>query len=293
VLGDSFGAGAGTTQEKIFARLLETQYGRHVYNLSYPGGPYDQFINFAIESPRLTFAGFPKLVWTFYTGNDLDDAGGLTWDLTQLPWRQGFSAWLVKYRTYRNRSPLNQWMEAVRLRIALLSDRSKPDVIARTLPDGRAVLFQGSHEAWGRRTRAEVERHPNFPKLERTLAAMKRLTEEKAMDVTILIFPTKGEVYRWVLDQRSPSERDDLPSGFAQAVLGACARIGLRCLDTKPYLVQEARRLYETSGQLLWWRDDTHLGEQGHSAVARLINREVIGVSRAMAGSTALETGER
>ncbi len=76
VLGDSFGAGWGTTQDNIFARLLETRYGRRVYNLFYPGGPYNQYLDFVLESPRLGLSPQAKMVWTFYTGNDLDDAGG-------------------------------------------------------------------------------------------------------------------------------------------------------------------------------------------------------------------------
>ena len=276
VLGDSFGAGAGTTQDKIFARVLEIQYGRHTYNLSYPGGPYDQFINLAIESSRLTLSPDAKLVWTFYTGNDLDDSGGQTWDLDQLPWRRGFAAWLVTYRTFRNRSPLNQWMETLRWRFHRRFSNSASDVIIRTLPDGRAMLFQGGHEAWGKRALAEVERHPNFAKLERTLAAIKELTTRKGLDVTILIFPTKGEVYRWILDQREPKDEDAESSGFAMAVLGACERVALRCVDTKLYLVKEAHRLDRSTGELLWWRDDTHLGEHGHAAVAALIAQEIL-----------------
>lgn len=62
------------------------------------------------------------------------------------------------------------------------------------------------------------------------------------------------------------------PSGFAEAVLSACSRTGFRCLNAKPYhLTMEARRLRDASGQLLWWRDDTHLSELGHETMAELI----------------------
>ncbi len=267
VLGDSFGAGWGTTQDKIFARLLETRYGRHVYNLSYPGGPYDQYLNFVLESPRLGLAPAAKMVWTFYTGNDLDDAGGETWNLAELPWRSAVGQWAVRYRTFRNRSPLNRLMEGVRLRFR---DESKI-VLWRPLPDGRPMLFHASHEAWGRRAREEVERHPNFVKLERTLAAMRAALDARGIEAVIVLLPTKGEVYRWVLEGRKPLPEDGVASGFAQAVLAACTRAKFRCLDAKPFLVERARRLYESSGELLWWRDDSHLGERGHEAVGEFI----------------------
>ncbi len=272
VLGDSFAAGWGTTQDRLFSSLLQHRYGRNTYNLSFPGGPYDQYVNFAIESPRLALATHAMVLWAFYTGNDLDDAYGKTWDIQELPWRSDLGAWAVRYRTFRNRSPLHRLMEAVQTRIT----GPPGGIIARQLPDGRPILFQEQHEAWARRSEAELARHPNFSKLEQTLAAMHRLAGERGVEITVLLLPTKGEVYRWILDRRDWRLDDAEPSGFSRAVLKACGRTGVRCLDIKPYLVREAHRLFTEQGELLWWRDDTHLGERGHEAVAAFIAREVL-----------------
>jgi hypothetical protein len=130
ILGDSFGAGGGTTQDRLFATLLATHYGHSVYNLSFPGGPYDQFVNFAIEWPRLAVARNATVAWIFYTGNDLDDAGGKIWKLEALPWRGTVGAGLVRWRTFRNRSPLNRWMEVVRFRLR----GGASNIVARKLP---------------------------------------------------------------------------------------------------------------------------------------------------------------
>jgi hypothetical protein len=273
ILGDSFPTGVGTTDSETFAQLLESKYGFRTYNLSYNGtGPYEQFINFAIEWPRLKVSSRPRMIWTFYTGNDMDDTGGETWEISNLPWQHGFSAWLVKCRTYRNRSPLNQWMEGVRKKFW-----GKPaDVIVRSLPDGQPVLFLGGQEAWGKRSRQEVEQHPNFEKLKRTIAAMRTLTAERNVELTILILPTKGEVYRWLLETREPQPDDSDPSGFALAVLEACKNARIVCHNTKSYLVSEAKRLFDTEGKLLWWRDDTHIGKYGHAAIAAYIADSVL-----------------
>lgn len=294
ILGDSFPAGGGTTDEETFARLLERKYGFRTYNLSYPGGPYDQFINFAIEWPRLKVASSLRMIWTFYTGNDLDDAGGENWNIESLPWRHGLSAWLVKYRTYRNRSPLNQWMEAMRLRLR----RGPPDVIVRSLPDGRPVLFAEHQEIWGKRSRQEVEQHPNFDKLKRTLSAMRRLTTARHVEVTVLILPTKGEIYRWLLEAREPRAEDSHASGFALAVLDACREASIVCYDMKPYLLSEAQALYDTKGELLWWRDDTHMGKYAHEAMANYIATHLLrdyarmdSTPRALEDGTVVQTG--
>ena len=272
ILGDSFGVGAGTTQDRLFASLLATRYGHSVYNLSFPGGPYDEFVNFAIEWPRLIVTRNATVVWTFYTGNDLDDAGGETWKLEALPWRGTVGAGLVRWRTFRNRSPFNRWMEGVRFRL----HGGVSDIVVRKLPDGRPFLFLEGHEAWGLRSRTEVERHQNFPKLRRTMAAMKALATVRGVNLAVLILPTKGEVYRWVLEDRPPKREDREPSGFVLAVGAVCEELRLRCFDAKPALVKEAERLWSTKRELLWWRDDTHLGERGHDVVAEFIQREIL-----------------
>ena len=134
----------------------------------------------------------------------------------------------------------------------------------------------GAQEIAANRGRVEVERHPNFAKIKRTLAAMRALTIERNVDTTILILPTKGEVYRWLLERRAPQPEDSNPSGFALAVLDACKAAGLTCHDTKAYLISEAKRLYDMEGKLLWWRDDTHIGAYGHAALAAFIAENVL-----------------
>jgi hypothetical protein len=108
------------------------------------------------------------------------------------------------------------------------------------------------------------------------MKAMQRLAIERDVRVSVLIMPTKGQVYRWVLDQRPAMPADALSSGFALAVLGECHRIHLRCFDIKGFLSVEALRLYHSSGEVLWWRDDTHLSDRGHEAVATFIAHEIL-----------------
>ena len=269
VLGDSFSAGVGVSQTKTWAALLGERLGWSIYNLSYPGGPYDQYLNFSIETPELHLTPKAQLVWTLYTGNDLDDTGGETWDLDALPWRTGISAALVTYRTFRDRSPLSQAWDSVRSRWRGISD----DVVIRPLPDDRSILLYRPQEIWGLRGRTEVERHPNFSKLQTTLREMNAKVDRMGMHATVIILPTKGEVYRWLLQPESKAEGQS--SGFAQAVLAACRQISLTCVDSRAYLESEAKRIYDRSHELLWWRDDTHLNELGHNALATFVIQAV------------------
>lgn len=69
---------------------------------------------------------------------------------------------------------------------------------------------------------------------------------------------------------------DALSSSFALAVIGECQRIRLRCFDLKGFLAAEAMRLYQSSEEVLWWRDNTHLRDRGHEAVAKFIAHEIL-----------------
>lgn len=267
ILGDSFGAGGGTTQNKMFSSVLESKYGIPTYNLSYPGGPYDEFVNFAHESPKLRFSPHATIVWAWYTGNDLPDSTGEFVGIDQLPWNTKLQAWLVQYHTYRNRSPLKQWWQIIQ------GERTSTDgnVVVRRLPTGEPFLFLRSQEEWAAQSRQAVEQHPNFIKIKRSLEVMKALTLKQGLNLVVLILPTKGEVYPWILASQKASIEDAHPSGFALATLAGCEASHVECHDTKPYLLEQGRRLYASSGKLLWWRDDTHLGEEGHAAVAEFV----------------------
>jgi hypothetical protein len=134
-------------------------------------------------------------------------------------------------------------------------------------------LFYGPQEVWGTRGRADVERHPNFAKLQTTLREMQMKVRRMGIQTTIIILPTKGEVYHWLLNPEAPEGPQS--SGFAEAVIAACRQISLTCLDSRAYLESEARRIFRRSHDLLWWRDDTHLNDLGHEALAAFVMRAV------------------
>lgn len=267
VLGDSFGAGGGTTQNKMFSSVLERKYGIPTYNLSYPGGPYDEYVNFVHESPRLKFSPRATIVWAWYTGNDVPDSTGEFVGVDQLPWNTMLQAWLVQYHTYRNRSPLRQWWQIMQEK-KTGTDRG---VVLRRLPTGEPFLFLRSQEEWATQSKQAIEQHPNFIKIKRSLELMKALTLKQGLNLVVLILPTKGEIYPWILANQKDRAENGSRSGFALAAVAACEAAQIEVHDTKPYLLEEGGRLYTSSGKLLWWRDDTHLGEEGHAAVAEFI----------------------
>jgi hypothetical protein len=178
------------------------------------------------------------------------------------------------YKNYRDRSPLRRLIIAAHRR--LFGDSREQIVIRRELPNKQPILFHALYEETVNLSKTMVERHPNFPKIERTMIEMRNRAAEHGLTLTVMLIPAKEELYRWILEHRERKPDDADPSGFALAVLDACQRLQIRCLDVKPYLTEETYRLFDSSGKLLYWRDDTHVNDSGHEAITAFIAHEIL-----------------
>lgn len=118
---------------------------------------------------------------------------------------------------------------------------------------------------------------------------MERLAVERRLKVSVVLVPSKEEVYSWVLDGGAAWSSGAEASGFSEVLRGLCARHGFRFLDLKPALAEESRREYERSGALLWWGDDTHRNAEGQRAAARAVYQDLLGGDPAVLHQTAGE----
>jgi lysophospholipase L1-like esterase len=270
VLGDSYGVGDGTSQEKTWPRLLATEQHLAVYNLSMDGAsPWQEYVNLLLEGEKLKTRDGATVLWLLFTGNDLIDPCYPAFKPADLPWLHRLGSFLNRIRTFRFHSPLR--------RILFLrgqhSDRD--DVVARTLPDGRTILFNRAYAQLAVLSLDEVVHHKNYENVRSSLAAMKRLTDERHLKLVVAVAPSKEEVYDWVLNQQehAPAGNNAATkiSGFAMAMKNLSEENGIAFLDLKPALVEAARNAYQQSGELLWWRDDTHWNEAGHRAAATIL----------------------
>jgi len=256
----------GTTQQETWASLL-ARAGLRVRNLSVTGAtPWQEYVNLSLMPDSLKTREGSVVLWALFSGNDLDDHYYDMFDIRSLPW-QGPGARLVQaHKSFRRRSPLQRILYRAG---ALRSVRD--DVIIRELPGGRKVLFFAPYASIRRRTREDVLSHPHLPLLKKTFVAMKRLTDERGLRLSVAILPSKEEVYGWMLDGAQPWANDSEGSGFSDAVVGLCRELGVACLDLRPPLVEESRRVFEESGSLLWWDDDSHWNAEGHRVAAQAV----------------------
>jgi hypothetical protein len=267
LLGDSFGAPAGTSQEDLLASVLARDYGLSVYNLSVSSSsPQQEYVTLRLEGARLKTREGTRVLWLIYEGNDLDDPYYTELEDTRAGWPGLFERLAVGLRDFRSRSPVRR----------LLSPGEGGEVVERDFLDGRPLLFFVPNARHRGRTAEEVRRHPNFEGLLRTFAAMKRLAEERHLSVAVALVPTKEAVYSWALDGAPPWTSSPEPSGFSAVISELCARQGFRFLDLKPALVADSRRAYEESGALVWWRDDTHWNATGQRVAAAAVCEQLL-----------------
>lgn len=270
VLGDSFGVASGSQQHENLSGIFSARYGLRVYNLSVDGAnPWQEYVNLMLAGSRLNFDQETIVLWMIFSGNDLDEPYYDYFNESQLPWRHERERAAHYLRQFRYRSPLRQ---------VLFSDGpTGPDlVIERKFIDGRRMLFFAPLARIKDRSREEVERHPNLAMLRATIAAMKKMAHDRRFKVVVVLIPTKEEVYSWVVDGKQPWTTDQTPSGFSVSLHEMCAQREMAFLDLKPTLVSASKRVFEESGQLLWWSDDTHWNPMAQQIVSAIVHAELL-----------------
>jgi len=274
LLGDSFGEGSQTSHDRTWAYLLRTRYGRSVYNLSMAAAsPWHEYVTLASEIDRLATRPSSVVVWAIFTGNDFD--GGVFYpefDLARLPWQAGMGRVWTRYQHMRDRSPVRR--AAARIR-ASRAGPAEP-IVARPFIDGGAMLFFTPYAARMRATPAMIRAHPSFTLFRETIVRTVALARARKLDLAIVLIPSKEEVYRWVLERQPPWSSDPSPSGLGVVLTEICREADVRLLDLKAPLIEESRRRYQRTHELLWWRDDDHWNEAGHEVAAALVEARVL-----------------
>ncbi len=286
LLGDSFGAGTGTSQESTWGTLLEKRWGYRVYNLSAPGGPWNELMNLKAELDGLPVRPGTVVLWAIFEGNDLDDAYPESLELPELNGPLGRLA--VSFTSFRRHSPLRRLLRGFSI--------SRETILERALLDGDRFLFLELYARRAGRSLAEVLEHENHDALTRVFAEMGRFAQEKRLEVAVVFLPVKAAVYAPVLTGRIPKDtsndalKDDARgdpsarSGFATAVQMLCERQRFRFLDLTPRLVAAAKSRFSRQ-EYLWWRDDSHWNPAGHEVAAEAVVRDLLaGIKAPSAG---------
>ena len=274
VLGDSFGVGIGTTQEATWSRQLADRYGLSVINLSMPGDPRRLLVNFLIEKDRVPMGPDAVLLLALFSGNDLQEVKDPRSLIPHLTTLNRVEQAQVMLRNFQRRSPIHilirRWIPSQ------VKVMARQQVEIRPFVDGRPMAFYKPYLATTALGPDQVRSHENVENLRNLIADFKRVCDVMDTRLKVVLFPAKSEVYRWVVRKAAPWSSSPSPSGLSVVVSAQCAKLGVPFLDLKPDLIRRSKTIWESQGQLLWYRDDTHPNPAGHAAAAELIYSALI-----------------
>ena len=273
VVGDSFVAGYGNSDEDTFPVQLSGSTGSNYYNA---GGPYAYLATARLLKSRLTFGAHRAIVvWTenvpiaFY--NDAE-ARAQSPDSKARILSSAFGvdgnhvrAWL---RGWWFTSPVKIVAEKGFLSIA--NDRILPNIYAnkvvqRRLTNGEPVLFYPPD--------IEAFDHPPDarPAIEHLVWLATGLRKE-GFDPFVVLAPSKYSVYYPLLDGSGPEAAagEQLVSPLEESLQSE----GIPALDLTRAFREQARKDL-SKGRYLYWLDDTHWNARGIAVAAHLVQQRL------------------
>ena len=248
VIGDSFVAGNGTSQDALLHVRL-AQRGVAAYNLGFPGGISDY------ESYWRAFVrrhgARPRVLLFLFEGNDFPERVGRG---EKAPWLAALDRHVRDATSAFRALPTWRVTRSLAARASALGAiRSGAEVEVHPLAGTRLALY------------VPYLRHTRQPALVDMAgfdATFARLAPELH---AVFLIPTKYRVYQpWLAPGEPP------PHASWRHLAGLCEAHGLPCFDLTPALQRRAEALL-AEGRFAWWRDDTHWNGDGIEAAAEAV----------------------
>jgi hypothetical protein len=259
LVGDSFVAGSGSSQEDILSNQLQRDYGISAYNLGFPGELHS-YVRY-VEGFFKTHPSGPKAYIFLFEGNDFplpkpgnpapakkNASGPSSFEIARKELQQSVKELLV----YRYGFSFYH----------LLHERLRPQAYPRVTVmelQGPNHLSQGFLNAY-----VAVTKRASYDAGDDFTLKLERIKEHLG---GIFFIPTKFRVYYTMLEG---GPRPPLPNAQWDYVQATASRVGVRCVNLTGPLQAESRRLLP-SGKLTFWKDDSHWNRYGMAVAAREI----------------------
>lgn len=248
LVGDSFVAGLADTQDDLVEASLWRDHGVGAYNLGYTGDPTDFVIR--VESFRNETGSSAPLVLFLFEGNDFPEE-------LQNPRSRKPSAFVLFWKRYYRLFSRTDMYRFTNSLIKNVSRRGSVEQSSQVLFEDlgdEVMAFYKPYDVVTRQTGYAPE------------TSVRKVISTLAEQSTLVVFiPTKTRVYEAVLH---PDET--LPHARWGWLEGLCMERGWSCVDLTTALVEAARGL-ASSGETVWWLDDTHWNAAGMAVAARVV----------------------
>ena len=109
----------------------------------------------------------------------------------------------------------------------------------------------------------------NYLKVNKLFKDYQSILDSKGHRLAIITFPTKAQMYEWLLEKPSP---DSYPVRASLNFLKNISKTNhIPLLDMEEKLTPHATHLFQTKNQLLWPRAGTHINELGAKLSSQII----------------------
>jgi len=244
LVGDSFVAGSGNTQDELLSAQLKRSYGLSTYNLAHPGGLPD-YANY-VDAFARTHRGFKVLLFVF-EGNDFEP--------DEPPPPRILRAWRRYYTMFSGTNVYRVTKSLIRRANRRAQIVGSVYVKVREL-NGRPIGFLTRY--------VDATRDDHKPEIPSFEGALLRL---KPYLTHVYFIPTKYRVYYRAVEGPQAPALADAKWGYLKQL---CVRDDLVCTNLTAPMRRQADAL-RARGELLWWPDDTHWNGQGIAVAARIV----------------------
>jgi hypothetical protein len=265
LLGDSFDFCAITDHHRLLSEQLN-QKGHKVYNISTDGiNVWDEAVTLKFQIlNHLKLKNNSHIIWLLFEGNDLE---GQFHDLDPNnlinPKIREIG---VSIENYYKQSLLKLMFKRLSR-----SREPKARVIEKNFFGEPSFFFKAYADTLDT-TIEDIRNHENYQQVGLAFQSLAEFVKSKGFILNCVVVPVKSRVYEWVLHDKEPWSSDTSQSPFSQYVNELCTINDVTFTDLTPIFIRESRAEYDTSSDLVYWRDDTHWSDQGQAIAATVID---------------------
>ncbi|MEZ5550326.1 MAG: hypothetical protein R3E82_05520 [Pseudomonadales bacterium] len=261
LVGDSFIAGSGLSQQHTITSQLLQIYSIDTYNLAHPGDVQD-YITYIKSFRKNVESDDTKFLLFLFEGNDFPkhhaDTAFLAHSNEYLE-SMRYAMWRY-YKVFSDTSIYRFIYSTSRSALAL--NKETQSVVVKEI-NGKRIAFLESYI----RTTVNEELLVN-PETENAVRSV-------ADSVSHLVFiPTKYRVYYQLLSTSQSGELSDLPNKQWEYVQVLGRMFDIPTIDLTPDLSAKSAELL-ADGSFTYWEDDTHWNQNGVAVAAKILFEKV------------------
>jgi hypothetical protein len=254
LIGDSFIAGNGNSQEDTLSSQLKNKFGSNTYNMGHPGAVVDYIEN--IKKFKEKYGAEFKALLFVFEGNDFVKRRGLNKTTEVRKFKQFYRRYLREYKKFFHSTQLYRYtFIAYHSVLNKLGLKKKNQVEVLDIKGHKMGVHRPSIKVVKRKAyEAPAYWEDGFKSIQENLAA-------------IIFIPAKYRVYH---DFPNGDDLKQLPNANWGALAEIGNSLGIPMINLTEQLRMASRKLLPKD-EFTFWKDDTHWNANGIEVAARIL----------------------